>query len=245
MTLLHWEWIIGVVALVLTAVVARYSWRRLRIFSLLVIAWFALALTMSLMGFFESRDGFREGDLLRFSLFGTLMTLPTVLMIIAYTRSARFRHFADHIPLPALTAVEVYRLGGLVFLWMGAEGLMPPQIGLITGLSDVFIGVTALPLAWALARRLPGIRNIAIVWHSFGIADFVIAVSLVSLAFLDLIALLPDPVMIGFHPLALIALFQLPLSIGIHLLALRQLLQKKGQIEWQPSSSSVLPKASA
>lgn len=245
MTLLHWEWIIGVLALVLTAIVARYSWRRLRVFSLLVVAWFALALLLSLVGFFESRDGFREGDLLRFSLFGTLMTLPAVLMVIAYLRSARFRHFADQISLPALTAMELYRLGGLVFLWMGAERLMPPQLGLITGLSDTFIGITALPLAWALARRVPGIRNIAILWHSFGIADFVIAISLVSLSFMDVLALQPDPVMMGFHPLALIALFQVPLSIGIHLLALRQLLQKKGHIEWQPSSSSALPKASA
>ncbi len=245
MNLLHWEWIIALVALVLTTIVVRYSWRRLRIVSLLIVAWFALALLMSLAGFFESREGFRDGDLLPFGIFGTLMTLPAVLMVVAYLRSARFRHFADQISLPALTALEVYRLGGLVFLWMGAEGLMPPQIGIITGWSDTFIGITALPLALALARRLPGIRNIAVIWHLFGIADFAIAISLVSLAFADVIALQPDPAMMGFHPLALIALFQVPLSIGIHMLALRQLLQKKGYSEWQPSSSSALPKASA
>jgi hypothetical protein len=58
---------------------------------------------------------------------------------------------------------------------------------------------------------------------SFGIADFVLAVSVVSLAILGIITPQPAPAMIGLHPLAMISLFQMPLSIAIHALALRRL----------------------
>jgi hypothetical protein len=47
---------------------------------------------------------------------------------------------------------------------------------------------------------------------------------MVSLSVVGVLALQPDPVRIGLHPLALISLFQLPLSIAIHLLALRKLM---------------------
>ncbi len=90
-----------------------------------------------------------------------------------------------------------------------------------TGFDDVFIGVTALPLVWALARKIPGTRRFAIAWNLFGISDFVIAVSMVSLSIFGLVTMAREPVRIGLHPLVPIALFQLPLSIVIHVLALR------------------------
>jgi hypothetical protein len=107
---------------------------------------------------------------------------------------------------------------------MYAEGLMPPEIGIVTGCADVFIGITALPLAWAVGKQIGGVRRLAIGWNLFGIADFLISVSMVSLSFIGALTLQPAPVSIGLHPLALISLFQLPLSIAIHLLALRRLM---------------------
>ena len=89
----------------------------------------------------------------------------------------------------------------------------------------VSVGVMAwCALAWVVAKHIGGVRWLAIGWNLVGIADFLISVSMVSLSFVGVLAMQPDPVRIGLHPLALISLFQLPLSIAIHSLVLRRLM---------------------
>lgn len=196
----------------------------MRVVSLGVMAWCAAAWVLSLHGFFKDSRGWHTADIPGFLLFGTLMTLPLTVFAIGWYRSPTFRGFLQAIPLPTLIGTQAYRLAGVVFLWMHAEGLMPPEIGIVTGCADAFIGITAIPLAWAVAKHIGGVRWLAIGWNLFGIADFLISVSMVSLSFIGVLALQPAPVRIGLHPLALISLFQLPLSIAIHLLALRRLM---------------------
>jgi hypothetical protein len=216
--------VISFIACGIALAVAAYSWRRMRVVSLGVMAWCAAAWVLSLHGFFKDSRGWHTADIPGFLLFGTLMTLPLTVFAIGWYRSPTFRGFLQAIPLPTLIGTQAYRLAGVVFLWMHAEGLMPPEIGIVTGCADAFIGITAIPLAWAVAKHIGGVRWLAIGWNLFGIADFLISVSMVSLSFIGVLALQPAPVRIGLHPLALISLFQLPLSIVIHLLALRRLM---------------------
>jgi hypothetical protein len=216
--------VISSIACGIALAVAAYSWRRMRVVSLGVMAWCAAAWVLSLHGFFKDSRGWHTADIPGFLLFGTLMTLPLTVFAIGWYRSPTFRGFLQAIPLPTLIGTQAYRLAGVVFLWMYAEGLMPPEIGIVTGCADAFIGITAIPLAWAVAKHIGGVRWLAIGWNLFGIADFLISVSMVSLSFIGVLALQPAPVRIGLHPLALISLFQLPLSIAIHLLALRRLM---------------------
>lgn len=219
-----WSGVISAIAFGIALAVAAYSWRRMRVVSLGVMAWCAAAWAFSVRGFFQDSGGWQTADIPGFLLFGTLMTLPLVVVAFGWYRSAVFREFLQSIPLQNLVGIEVYRLGGIVLLWMQAKGLMPPEIGIVAGCVDTFIGITAVPLAWAVASNIRGVRWLAIGWNLLGIADFLIAVSMVSLSFIGALALQPDPVRIGLHPLALISLFQLPLSIAIHLLALRRLM---------------------
>lgn len=219
-----WSSVVSSVACGIALAVAAYSWRRIRVVSLGVVAWCAAAWAVSHRGFFQDARGWNTAEITGFILFGTLMTLPLMVFALGWMRSPAFRAFLEGIPLPTLIGTQVYRLAGVVFLWTSAEGLMPPEIGVFTGCADLFIGITAIPLAWAVARRIGGVRWLAIGWNLFGIADFLFSVSMVSLSFVGVLALQPAPVRIGLHPLALISLFQLPLSIAIHLLALRKLM---------------------
>jgi hypothetical protein len=216
--------VISSIACGIALAVAAYSWRRMRGVSLGVMAWCAASWALSLHGFFHDSRGWHTADIPGFLLFGTLMTLPLTVCALGWYRSPSFRAFVEAIPLPTLIGTQAYRLAGVVFLWMYAKGLMPPEIGIVTGSADVFIGITALPLAWAVAKHIGGVRWLAIGWNLFGIADFLVSVSMVSLSFIGVLTLQPAPVRIGLHPLALISLFQLPLSIAIHLLALRRLM---------------------
>ena len=226
-----WSNVIVLVAVLLAAVVIGYSWSRHRPTALFTLAWIGSAIVLSLRGFFQNPSQWSERDMVGFMMFGTIMTIPLVLFFIGRSRSQAFREFTDNIPLPLLLGIEIYRVAGWIFLAMRAEGLVPNEMGYFTGFMDVFIGVTALPVMFAVMRNLVSSRLIAIVWNLLGISDFVIAVSMVSLSIFGLIAFTPDPVMIGFHPLALIALFQLPLSIMIHVLALRQLFTANQPLE--------------
>lgn len=219
-----WSSVISSVAFAIALAVAAYGWRRMRVVSFGVMAWCAAAWALSRRGFYQDASGWSSADIPGFLLFGTLMTLPPAAIALGWYRSRAIRGFLEAIPLPTLIGSQAYRLAGAVFLWMYAEGLMPPQIGVVAGCADVFIGITALPLAWAVAKNIGGVRRLAVGWNLIGIADFLVAVSLVSLSFSGVLALQPDPVRIGLHPLALISLFQLPLSIVIHLLALRRLM---------------------
>ena len=187
-----------------------------------------MSLAASLRGFFQDATAWSDGDLVGFLIFGTLMTLPMLTFFIAWARSPALQTFMNTIPLSALIGIEVYRIAGAIFGWLFAQEMLPAFLGLFTAFADVLIGTTALPLAWALARNMSGVRRLAIVWNVFGISDFVIAVGFVSLSIVGLIRSQPDPVMIGLHPLALIALFQLPLSIIIHVVALQRLISKEG-----------------
>ncbi len=219
-----WSSVIAAIAFGIALVVAAYSWRRMRVVSLGVMAWCAAASAVSVRGFFQDSRGWQTADIPGFLLFGTLMTLPLVVFAFGWYRSPAFRAFLEATPVSLLIGIQVYRLGGVIFLWMQAEGLMPPEIGVAAGCADAFIGITAVPLAWAVAKNIGGVRRFAIGWNLIGIADFLVAVSMVSLSFIGVLSLQPAPVRIGLHPLALISLFQLPLSIGIHLLAIRRLM---------------------
>lgn len=223
MSLQSWSLLITLVAVGLSAVITLYSWSRYRPIAIIVPLWLLGAWALSRRSFFQSATGWSEGDLAGFMLFGTLMTLPLLLFFIAWRRTPALRAFGNAIPLPNLIGIQVYRLAGAIFLWLYGAGLLPAELGIFTGIADITIGVLALPLAWAVARQLPGSRGLAIGWNLFGIADFAIAVTIVSLSIFGLVGLQPEPVMIGMHPLALIALFQLPISICIHWLALRRL----------------------
>lgn len=218
-----WSSVVSSVAFAIAIAVATYAWPRMRLVAVAVMAWCAAAWALSHWGFFHDASGWNTADIPGFLLFGTLMTLPLVAIAFGWYRSRAFRGLLEAIPLPTLIGSQAYRLAGIVFLSMGAEGLMPPEIGIVAGCADAFIGITALPLAWAVAKHIRGIRWLAFSWNLLGIADFLISVSMVSLSFVGVLAMQPDPVRIGLHPLALISLFQLPLSIAIHLLALRRL----------------------
>jgi hypothetical protein len=219
-----WSSMVSSVAFAIVIAVATYSWPRMRLFAVAVMAWCAAAWAISLRGFFQDAGGWNTADIPGFLLFGTLMTLPLVAIALGWYGSQAFRGFVESIPLPTLIGIQAYRLGGAIFLWMYSEGLMPPEIGIVAGCADAFIGITALPLARAVAKNIGGVRRLAVGWNLIGIADFLVSVSMVSLSFVGVWAMKPDPVRIGLHPLALISLFQLPLSIAIHLLALRRLM---------------------
>lgn len=188
--------------------------------------WVSVALIASSIGFFESSTTFSPTDLSGFVLFGTSMTVPVIGYMLGMRWSTQFRQLIGAMTIQWLVGLEVYRIGGVIFLVYYVAGHVPSWWGVSTGIADLIIGVTALPIAWGLARATDWAYPVAIVWNLLGLADIMHAIGYVCVIFSGLSSVYPAPALIGQHPLALIALFQAPLALIIHGIVLRRLISK-------------------
>lgn len=88
----------------------------------------------------------------------------------------RFRNALLSVPLPALVALNVARLGGVFFLLLAARGRLSTSFASPAGLGDILVGALAIPLALAAARGVarPGwVRA----WNTLGALDLIVAIS--------------------------------------------------------------------
>src|SRR5712691_12785567 len=74
-----------------------------------------------------------------------------------------------------LIRLHLWRLEGLVFLILMAQGRVPALWALPAGIGDVLVGATAFWVASGLDRS--GGRRRAIAWTLFGMADLVVAIA--------------------------------------------------------------------
>lgn len=193
--------------------------------AVVVLGWLGVAYVVSILGFFEDPTRLAAPDLPGFFLFGTAMMLPVLAIVLALRRHAGFAAQVASVPTDRLVALQTYRLGGAAFLVVWTDGALPSWFALSTGLLDMLIGLTALPLAAWLRRDPRAARPWVIGWAALGLADFTHAIGYVFAATFGMVAPVPEPAMIGLHPLALISLFLVPIAMivqGLVLLRLRR-----------------------
>lgn len=136
------------------------------------------------------------------------------------------QNIASSIPVQWLVAVQVFRFMGIGFLSFYALGLIPGEFALPTGWGDVFVGVTAVPVAILLWMKKSFAKKMAIWWNYLGIADLSLALFLGNITFprpIQMLHTTPDNVQIALYPLVMVPLFAVPLSILLHLFALKAL----------------------
>lgn len=133
---------------------------------------------------------------------------------------------ASAIPVHWLVGVQVFRFMGIGFLSFYNLGLIPGQFAIPTAWGDVFIGVTAIPVAIMLWMKLAFAKKLAIWWNYLGIADLAMALILGISTFprpIQVFPTTPDNLLIALYPLVMVPLFAVPLSLLIHLYTLRVL----------------------
>jgi hypothetical protein len=185
----------------------------------ILAAWFGLAALVSARGLLVTELGQPPLPLLASVL------LPVGVSVAVYASSARVRRFVRSGDPGLLTAIQSWRVLGLVFLVLMGFGLMPSAFALPAGIGDVAIGVTAPFVAWALAawgpRRAGGLF---VTWHWLGMLDLALAVGTGA----SIRASGADPtggeqmVMMSQLPLSLIPAFAVPLFVILHLASLAQ-----------------------
>lgn len=196
--------------------------RRSRILAVIIPAWFVLAVVIDQTGVFPVAGTWVAGDLLRFVIFGALMSLPIIGYAVLPVLAPEARTALSAAPLWGLAGLQIYRIGGVAFFFALQDGRMPPVLALSAGILDVVVAVSALGVAYLLRRGIG--RRPAIAWNLIGLTDFMIAILLVAGSILGLLTLTPAPSAIGQSPFVLISLFQLPLAVIVHIEMLRRLL---------------------
>jgi hypothetical protein len=123
-----------------------------------------------------------------------------------------------------LILLNLWRLVGLVFLLLMANGQMPALWALPAGIGDVIVGAAA---PW-IARDVetPQGRRRAIIFNLFGMADLVVAVGLGTMTSpgpAQVFQTTPTSELATQFPLALVPTFLVPLAFALHVVSLWQL----------------------
>lgn len=172
-----------------------------------VLTWFLLVLGGSLLGTFV------QSPLVFYvTVFG-----PIVLYVASYLLSAAFRRFIGSLvgDLFGITALQVYRVLGVSMAIQALRGALPTVFGLPAGFGDLFIGLTALLAAAALASGTTSGKTVFVLWNVLGLLDLFIAVSTGVLA----ASVLAGPVTMApmrLYPLSLVPAFGVPLAFLLH-----------------------------
>src|SRR5207247_9295746 len=143
----------------------------------------ALALWFCLLSFLPSQRAFvgSANSPPLPSFFG--VAIPLAVFLAAYFGSSPFRDFVLGADLRFVAAIEAWRWGGLGFLSLYANGILPGLFALPAGLGDMAIGITAPWIVISLVRNpLFAASRRFVIWNILGIADFVVAVSTATLS---------------------------------------------------------------
>ncbi|HXV12654.1 MAG TPA: hypothetical protein VEC56_00480 [Candidatus Krumholzibacteria bacterium] len=170
-----------------------------------------------------SVDSFAIAPLIPLAAVGSL-----AVALVAVARSASLRRVLLSVPLATLNALQVWRVVGILFVILLAQGVLPAHFALPAGWGDVAVGVTAPWVALALSRGVRGSAAIAIGWNVFGLLDLVVAVGmgtglLAPVLVPELGPRVPPAAAMGMLPMILVPTFAVPASVMVHVLALHRL----------------------
>jgi hypothetical protein len=184
--------------------------------------WFGLVFFLASQGAFVGRAGSPPLPI----FFG--VAIPLALFFALYFGLKSFPDFILGADLRFVAAIQAWRWGGLGFLSLYANGILPGLFALPAGLGDMAIGFSAPWIVLSLIRN-PSFATSRryMIWNIFGIIDFVVAVSTATLssgAFPGIGALTGNVTTSPMTrlPLVFIPAFMVPFFIMLHLTALFQ-----------------------
>ena len=178
-------------------------------------AWFAVILAIA------SQDGYVLGPGRPPVPLLLSVAVPAGVFLTAYASLAGFRRFILALDIRTVTAVQHWRVAGMLFLALLAFGQLPGLFAWPAGLGDVAVGLAAL---WVTHRLLKDPRTVAgggfLAFHLAGIFDFVVAF---ATGLLSRDAALTGGVTtapMGELPLIMIPAFLVPMFVIFHLIAI-------------------------
>ncbi|MBC7796435.1 MAG: hypothetical protein H7Z37_06160 [Pyrinomonadaceae bacterium] len=139
----------------------------------------------------------------------------TIPVVIYFTNSA-FRNYVASISYKHLTIFNIWRIpAGAIFLYYGSYNLLPQQFVINAGYGDLIIGFIV-----PIVLMMPESRWKYVVFHVFGMLDFIVAVG-TGITFTILQVPLQEN--IATFPVVLIPLFGVGITGAFHIMTLNRL----------------------
>ncbi|NNE65766.1 MAG: hypothetical protein HKN33_04295 [Pyrinomonadaceae bacterium] len=144
-----------------------------------------------------------------------------IIPAVIYFRNAPLREFISGLGIKTLTVFHIWRIGaGALFLFYGANDLLPEIFVANAGYGDIAVGLLA-----AVVLLMPEWNSKYWVFHVVGMADFVVAVGTGLTLVLSGNALMNNLFQL---PVVLIPLFGVGVSGAMHIFAFDILRKSKG-----------------
>jgi hypothetical protein len=188
----------------------------------IVAAWFAVIVVLGAAEIFVAGPAGAP-----LPLFAAIV-VPPILFAIAYAASPGVREFALGLDLRVLTAMQAWRVIGLVFLAFYAFDMLPGIFAWPAGLGDAAVAIGAIVALGAMLRQAPHWRRSVFWLNIAGLVDFVVAIATGVLTSNTAIGILNDGsprIELGALPMSLIPTFAVPFWIILHTISLLQLRQ--------------------
>ena len=177
-------------------------------------AWFVVVVILA-----ATRALYYEGGLGAPGL-GIAVVVPIAVLCFVVARIQALRAEFHRVPLWLLVGVHVVRLLGISFIILYTAGRLPAPFAPVAGWGDIFVGATALPVAWLAYRRPTNVRPILWIWNIVGVADLIAAVGLGVISSPGpqrLIFAEPSSAIMATLPWLLIPGFLVPLLFAVHI----------------------------
>ena len=191
----------------------------------LLFGWFFLVLLLAILDFYHVSEKIIS------PLVPLGFAVPIIIGLYLMKTSATFQMILDRISQEWLIALQVYRIGGIVFVLLYYQGLLPAYFAFPSGVGDLVVGLSAPIVAFLYWKRASFSRSLAIAWNGIGILDLLIAIgSGMILVFnppFQLIPVSPTTEIMTQFPLVLVPVFAVPFSLLLHLFSVRLLFKRK------------------
>ena len=151
---------------------------------------------------------------------GIAVAVPIAVLCIVLARTQALREEFHRVPLWLLVGVHVVRLLGISFIILYTTGRLQAPFAPVAGWGDIFVGATALPVAWFAYRQPMNTRRLLWIWNLIGTADLIAAVGLGVISSPGpqrLIFAEPSSAIMTTLPWLLIPGFLVPLLVAVHI----------------------------
>lgn len=183
---------------------------------IVLVGWAGVVATLAYVGYLLPPDTQSAPPI------GIVLGVVLIVILLALLLSRSLRSLLTN--QSNLIWLNVWRLEGILFLVLMANGQMPALWALPAGIGDIIVGVSA---PWvAMAVNTANGRRRAIVFNFFGLLDLIVAVSLgvtTNPGRFHVFHTTPTSELITGFPLALVPTFLVPLAFTLHIVSLWQL----------------------
>jgi len=191
-------------------------------------AWFAIVVVFGATMALDNQAGIGTPGL------GAAVALPILILCFAFFGFRRAREAMTAIPLSALITVNIVRVVGYEFVLLYLAQRLPSPFAPVAGWGDVFVGVTAIPMAWIATRGGERARMLVLGWNLIGFLDLVAAIFLGATSSPGPLRIFMDPpssAIMTTLPWIIIPCFIVPCLGAIHIAIFYRLSRRAGRPE--------------